>query len=257
MTTTVIPPDRRRIDPAPFPISTMLIVVPARNEQHSLPRTLASLAVARRAVDVHSRVVVVADACTDGTVAVARQHRRDRHDLVVQQVHGCVGAARAYGTEAGLARLTQPLSRVWLATTDADTVVPPDWLGVQLAFARQGVCAVAGIVSLLDRGTDAADPVLQQAFDRGYRTDPRGTHPHVHAANLGVRADAYLQAGGWHGLPTGEEHDLWRRLKALDPAVVGPMVSTTTLTVATSARRRGRAPSGFAANLRNLDRSVA
>ena len=29
---------------------------------------------------------------------------------------------------------------------------------------------------------------------------------------MGVRADTYLRAGGWRGLETAEDHDLWKRL---------------------------------------------
>ena len=48
-------------------------------------------------------------------------------------------------------------------------------------------------------------------------------------------------------LTTGEDHDLWNRLRRY-----GPTLSTTALTVATSARRTGRAPEGFAADLSAL-----
>jgi hypothetical protein len=36
-----------------------------------------------------------------------------------------------------------------------------------------------------------------------------GTHPHVHGANLGIRADAYSDAGGWNDLTVAEDHCLW------------------------------------------------
>ena len=35
-----------------------------------------------------------------------------------------------------------------------------------------------------------------------------GTHGHVHGANMGFRGDAYLAAGGWYPLASGEDHDL-------------------------------------------------
>ena len=45
-------------------------------------------------------------------------------------------------------------------------------------------------------------------FRMTYQINTDGTHPHVHGANLGMRADAYLAAGGWNPLPTAEDHDL-------------------------------------------------
>ena len=38
-------------------------------------------------------------------------------------------------------------------------------------------------------------------------------HPHVHGANLGVTAAAYLAAGGFSALRTGEDHALVRALE--------------------------------------------
>jgi hypothetical protein len=77
------------------------------------------------------------------------------------------------------------------------------------------------------------------AFTANYR-QPRRTHSHVHGANLGIRADAYLAAGGWSDMLIGEDHDSERVRKTH----VG--VWTTASYVHTSARRRAR-PNGFAA----------
>ena len=88
-------------------------------------------------------------------------------------------------------------------------------------------------------------PTVEQRFRLSYRISVDGTHPHVHGANLGIRGDAYLAAGGWKALETAEDHDLWARLcgKAF------PKVSDASLEVLTSGRRVGRAPLGFAAAL--------
>lgn len=48
---------------------TVTVLIPAHDEEHSLPLTLESLTAQSRPVD---RVVVVADNCTDGTVGIAR-----------------------------------------------------------------------------------------------------------------------------------------------------------------------------------------
>ena len=64
-------------------------------------------------------------------------------------------------------------------------------------------------------------------------------------ANLGVRADRYLAAGGWADLPTAEDHDLWRRLHQTGARTC----SSAKIVVATSGRRIGRAPHGFAGAL--------
>ncbi len=72
-----------------------------------------------------------------------------------------------------------------------------------------------------------------------------GTHPHIHGANLGVRADRYVDVGGWADLKTAEDHDLWGRLRRTGAR----LLSSAHLQVVTSGRRIGRAPSGFAGAL--------
>jgi hypothetical protein len=63
----------------------------------------------------------------------------------------------------------------------------------------------------------------------------------VHGANLGVRADAYLAAGGWPALASGEDNGLWDALRATGV----PVISTRTVQVVTSSRTATRATGGF------------
>jgi glycosyltransferase involved in cell wall biosynthesis len=228
------------------------VVVPARDEADRIEATLRGLEAARRQVakQVSCAVVVVADRCRDDTAARARA-LLVAPDVVVEIEAGCVGVARRLGTALALRRSPAPTTRTWLASTDADTVVPEGWLAPHLFHAERGAVGVAGIVEL--RADEAVDRVLAERFASTYELDHgRGLHPHVHGANLGVRADAYLRAGGWARLPVGEDQELWSRLRE-----VGPVVSTIDSRVATSGRRQGRADHGFAAELEALMESVA
>jgi hypothetical protein len=127
---------------------------------------------------------------------------------------------------------------VWLATTDADTRVPPHWLVQQISYAEAGWDAVLGTVTVSDWSAHPGH--VPDAFAARYAHEP-GSHPHVHGANLAVRASAYLAAGGFQALGTGEDHAL---VAALDVAGL-PILRSTDIAVDTSARRRTRAPHGF------------
>jgi hypothetical protein len=76
-----------------------------------------------------------------------------------------------------------------------------------------------------------------------------GGHSHVHGANLGFRAAAYLRAGGFPDVPTAEDHALVAALTATGTRVH----HTRSLAVVTSARRRARAPHGLSGYLAGLD----
>ena len=142
-------------------------------------------------------------------------------------------------------------AKTWLATTDADSKVPREWLREQVALANRGVDAVAGTIRVVDWDGYSADRA--RAFERFYA--PRGRsdeHQHEHATNLGVRADAYESAGGFSHLETGEDHALWSALRRAGRK----MVSTRRFPVVTSARLEGRAPSGFADFLNKFSAST-
>lgn len=70
----------------------------------------------------------------------------------------------------------------------------------------------------------------------------------MHGANLGIRASAYLAAGGFRPLRTAEDHMLLAAATEAGCAVV----QARDITVETSGRRWGRAPRGFSNLLRTL-----
>jgi len=218
------------------------IVVPACDEETLLPACLRAVRRAVRSVTVPVHVVVAADSCTDGTVAVARACGAQ----VIAIGARSVGAARAAGM-AEVLRLTAGAdpADVWLATTDADTVVPPGWLRRQLARAGQGWDVVLGTVTVTDWSEHP--PHVPTTFAARYESGGR-PHRHVHGANLGIRASAYLAAGGFTALRTAEDHALVAAATRAGCSVL----RADDVPVRTSARREGRAPLGFSHLLRTL-----
>ena len=223
-------------------IEAVGVVVPAHNEEALLPSCLTALRRAARQVAVPVHVLVAADSCTDRTAAVARAYGA----LVTRIDARSVGAARAAGMTELLRRTARcdPAS-IWLATTDADTVVPPGWLGRQLSYADQGWDVVLGTVTVADWSEHP--PHVPDAFAARYGSGD-GPHPHVHGANIGIRASAYLAAGGFRPLPTAEDHALLAAVSRVGSSVL----RAADVTVETSARRQARAPHGFGHLLRTL-----
>jgi glycosyltransferase involved in cell wall biosynthesis len=225
-------------------IEAAAVVVPAHDEETLLPACLRALRGAAGTVSIPVHLLVVADACTDQTVAAARASGAR---VTAIQAHS-VGAARAAVVAEAL-RLTADArpSAVWLATTDADTVVPPHWLRRQLRYASQGWDVVLGTIRVADRDWDGHPPHVPAAFQARYEFGD-GPHPHVHGANLGIRASAYRAAGGFRSLRTAEDHALLAAATQAGCAVL----QAGDITVRTSARRLARAPGGFSHLLRIL-----
>lgn len=218
------------------------VVVPAHNEQDLLPTCLSAVRAAASAARVPVRVVVVADSCTDQTAAVARSNGVH----VVEVGARSVGASRAEGASWLLREeaATDPAS-LWLATTDADTVVPRGWIARQLDYAKHGYDLVLGTVSV--EQWEEHPPHVSSAF-RAHYAFGAGPHPHVHGANLGIRASAYLAAGGFSPVSSGEDH----ALRAAAVSAGCRVVHAADIEVITSARRRARAPGGFSDLLSTL-----
>jgi glycosyltransferase involved in cell wall biosynthesis len=220
------------------------VLIPARNEEVLLGRCLKSVI---RAIDslpltVRATIVLVSDCSTDRTGEIGYS-LIGGYGSVLHTRAGTVGTARATAASYAVAKTTTPLSNVWLANTDADCMVPPSWLNDQIHYAASGVEAVAGIISV--DNFDEHGPEVPARFHSRYSIRADGTHPHIHGANLGVRADRYIEIGGWANLKTAEDHDLWGRLRSTDAR----LLSSAQLRVVTSGRRVGRAPAGFAGAL--------
>jgi cellulose synthase/poly-beta-1,6-N-acetylglucosamine synthase-like glycosyltransferase len=215
------------------------VVVPAQNAEMSVGPCIESIRGSCESAQLGDYwIAIVADSCSDDTVARARR-AVDGVGEVLECDARSAGAARRLGVEAVLAHFAgRDLKQIWLANTDADTLVPSDWISVQLRLADAGVAAVAGIVKLAEGGSAAA----HELYRATYLTRPDGTHGHVHGANLALRADAYRDAGGWANLPLAEDHCLWNRLKRRGWRLSSPVNSF----VVTSARLIGRARGGFA-----------
>lgn len=224
----------------------LAIVIPARDEERSIGACLRAIVREATAAGLPFDITVVADRCTDATAEVAAAAVGGR-GRVLEVDHGNVGAGRRVGTAWSLGALAgHAPERTWILSTDADSVVPAGWVQTHLRLADAGAHGVAGLVSV---GSFAEHPApVEAAFQRRYELGAAGRHPHVHGTNLGVRADAYRTAGGWRDRATGEDHDLWDRLRSTG-AVLVPTIDAPVLT---SGRRCGRAPDGFAALLCSL-----
>jgi glycosyltransferase involved in cell wall biosynthesis len=224
-------------------VEQVVVVVPAHNEIEHLPRCLRALTTAALCMPMAVLTVVVLDACDDGSERLADRFGPDVHFVSVDA--GNVGAARAAGFEYARRRCPAEEERAWYATTDADSVVNAQWLR---RMTSADADMVLGVVRIPVWHFPAE---VARRYIRAYQSKGPG-HNHIHGANMGFRADAYWRVGGFRALPTGEDVDLVERFEAAGLHVH----RDAKLSVATSARRDGRAPRGFAQHLRDLRRKA-
>jgi glycosyltransferase involved in cell wall biosynthesis len=239
------------VKPSEYTFWSIGIVVPAQNEEVSIEACIQSIRRSCETAQVRDYwIVIVADSCTDDTLPRARRELAGGGEVLECDAKSA-GSARRLGVDAALTHFgDKDLRQIWLANTDADTLVSRDWITVQLRLADAGVAAVAGIVKLEEGGSLAA----HELYRATYLTSPDGTHGHVHGANLALRADAYVDAGGWAHRALAEDHCLWGRLKHRG----WRLSSSVSSVVVTSARLIGRARGGFADTLKaGIDAQLA
>jgi glycosyltransferase involved in cell wall biosynthesis len=233
---------------APRAYDQAAVVIPAHNEQAHLPACLRAVITAALCAPIRVTVVVVLDASDDGSSELAGDYGTDVHFVRVDARN--VGAARAAGFSYARS-LCEASTQCWYATTDADSIVDPDWLARQLELDAD---MVLGLVRVADWRRMRSDVVSRylEAYDAridGDSDGPEGDpHDHVHGANMGFSSRAYWRVGGFHALATGEDVDLVERFQAAGYAIH----RDTRLSVVTSARTEARAPHGFAEHLHEL-----
>lgn len=208
------------------------IVIPAHNEERDIARCLKAAQAAASNPRLGGEpvlIVVVLDACTDATASIVRELGVVALDVQARSV----GVARAAGAKAAIEAGAR-----WLAFTDADTRVSSDWLAEQLAADADVVCGTVAVDDWSDHGDHAE--FLKGHFSRTY-FDFEG-HSHIHGANLGISAAAYLCAGGFQPLACSEDVALVEALRTTGARIAW----SSRPRVSTSARRTARAPGGFA-----------
>lgn len=238
-------PSEKSTDERREALPGLAVVVPARNEQERLPRCLRALGAAEALLHrqlpgaPRTRIVVVLDSCTDRSRAVVDRWRGVE---VLTREFGNVGAARAAGAQYALGGPADARPE-WLACTDADSAVPTEWLLQHMEHARADTDLLLGVVR---PDAEELQPSSMNRWMTQYHL--RDGHPHVHGANMGVRADMYLRAGGFPLLAEHEDVALAQRIRALG----GRVVSTAGHPVLTSGRLAGRTPGGMAGYLTAL-----
>lgn len=241
----------------PLRTSAVGVVLPVHNEEVLVHEALSSLANAFDAIKgrgIDLRIVVVLDSCSDNSIKmveewVRKQSRKENEPLAttVTCEASNVGIARALGCT----RLFEQFdhldpSNIWIATTDADSQVPDNWLHTQILQHESGVDLWCGRVTVSDWS-----PRIIGTAARWQSEYEMESHP-IHGTNLGFNAQTYLAAGGFNPSRVSEDRELCAAIEARGAVVY----YDSSVRVVTSARKDARAPMGFAHALNLVEISL-
>ena len=176
------------------------VVIPTYNEERYIVRCLKSLVNQTLHRD-EFEIVVVDGGSADRTVELAEEYA----DFVIQQKSKGVGGARNDGVAVSSGEI--------IATTDADIILPEDWLARICAdFKSKRVVAVYGpIIPIED--------IFKYRFLIGLfnKVAHLLARTRLFYATLGSntasRRSTFLQVGGYSDLPAGDDYEIALRLK--------------------------------------------
>ena len=196
------------------------ILVPAYNEEQSISSCLNSLI---SVVYDDKEIIVIDDASTDRTVQAIEKLLYKGIVLVRREKNG----GRAAALNSGLQRAAGDV----IITTDADTVVPSDWLQrFKSCFEQQGVVAVGGAYQAYnkDKSLVNATSILDQILNVVFR---KSLVPNkLSGVNSAIIRKVLLDLGGFNENSWwSEDSELGWKLKRTGKVVYDPdnVVNTT------------------------------
>jgi glycosyltransferase involved in cell wall biosynthesis len=185
------------------------VVVPTHNRCALLARTLATVLAQS---DVRLRVVVVDEACSDGTPDFLDRLGDPRVEVVRNDVPLKLPNAR----NAGLERVRTP----WVAFCDDDDLWAPDKLARQLdALRRRGTASWSAVGEVRFRHEDLRIVAGKHPPGPDLTLDTLLEVNLIPAGGSGVLAptDLVRAVGGFRELPAAEDWDCWIRLRERAP----------------------------------------
>ncbi|HID43045.1 MAG TPA: glycosyltransferase [Archaeoglobaceae archaeon] len=178
------------------------VVIPTFNEENYIEKCLTSLLNQTLERDEYE-IIVVDGGSEDRTIKIAEKYA----DTVIFQRSEGVGGARNDGVMESNSKI--------IATTDADIILPPDWLErIFFNFSSRDIVALFG-------------PIIPIENRFKYRFLISLFNDCVHflakvsvfyatvGSNTAFRKDCFLKVGGYPEVPAGEDYGVAFRLKKL------------------------------------------
>jgi glycosyltransferase involved in cell wall biosynthesis len=176
------------------------VIIPTFNEEENIAQCLVSLS--HQTVPRNEYEIIVVDGGSkDASCEIARKYA----DKVFIQTSKKVGGARNDGVMAATGEI--------VATTDADCILPPDWIArVRKDFTDPKVAQIFGPVYPIEEGIgNKFSILLANTFARiGYYSR---TFYYTLGCNTAFRKDAFVKAGMYRCIDAGDDLEIALRMK--------------------------------------------
>jgi cellulose synthase/poly-beta-1,6-N-acetylglucosamine synthase-like glycosyltransferase len=200
-----VPYSRPPSDPNRLP--TVSVLVTARNEEEDIPDCIESLLKLNYPPE-KLQIILVNDRSTDRTGEIIREagHKNSRILTLDTADHDVQLDGKARGIAVGFRHATGE----WVAITDADGVVHPDWLLYLMGDVPESVGMVGGSLVVKPIGLIGMVERASWAFVQMFNVGISGFGPSVVCVgpNMALRRSVYEQAGGLENVEFKVAEDL-------------------------------------------------
>jgi cellulose synthase/poly-beta-1,6-N-acetylglucosamine synthase-like glycosyltransferase len=217
---------------AEAPVTFFTIIIPARNESACIANCVQSV-LGNQYPQHLFEVIVVDDHSEDDTAEQVKQLQHQHTALrLIQLQHYTAGTKgttyKKQAIEAGI----QASKGNWIVTTDADAVVPVNWLHLLAAYIGQyePVFIAAPVTYYPGRSLLSVFQQLDFMTLQGITAASVGAgfHSMCNGANLAYKKEVFHAVGGFSGnehLATGDDMLLMHKVKRAYPAQIGYLYS--------------------------------
>lgn len=185
------------------------VIVPTYNEEQNIERCLRSLA--NQTVPKETYEVIVVDGNSKDQT---RELAEPLADAVFIQKSKRVGGARNDGAMAASGEI--------IATTDADCIIPPDWVErIARNFAEREIVQLYGMVYPIEEGFwNRLSLAGANTFSWvGYHTR---TIYFTLGCNTAFDRDAFMEAGMYRCIDAGDDLEIAQRMRKLGKVYLDP-----------------------------------
>ena len=200
------------------------VIIPARNEEENIGKLLSSLE--KQSYPNHLfEVIVVDDHSTDSTASIVSRHSFAK---LIKLESDNINSYKKKAIEAGIASAAGDL----IVTTDADCIVPENWLNIISAFKEntKAVFIAAPVMMEQDAGLlqtfQALDFLVLQGITAA--AVQKRIHNMCNGANLAYERKAFFEVSGFAGidhLASGDDMLLMQKIAQRFPGKISYLLS--------------------------------
>ncbi len=205
------------------------VILAARNEEDNIDACLESLAALRYSGPLH--IIVVDDQSTDATGDIMRRWNERAPQLHIMRTEGIIHDLR--GKANAIAQALERTSGEIILTTDADCIVPPDWVERTVEQYVERTGCVCGFTLIKTDGFFSGMQALDWAYLLTVASAGVGWDHPLSAVgnNMSYRRAAYEEVGGYQGVGFSVTEDFallkaiaygteWKVRYAVEPATL-------------------------------------